>query len=68
MKQQTKNIDDYDVHLKCIICDYDVFTDYDWYIDNYNNDNDGWFNCPSCKNDSLSVIEDYNIFKSIIKK
>ena len=54
-------------HLKCIICDYEVYQDSVWYINNYNEDKDGWFTCPKCSNDSLSVIEDYNVFKTFIK-
>lgn len=50
-------------HLKCIICNYEIFLDSFWYINNYDEDKDGWFRCPVFDNDSLSVIKDYNKFK-----
>jgi len=67
MKTEIKRYGNGLAHLKCIICDYEVYQDSVWYIKNYNEDTDGWFTCPICRNESLSVIEDYNKFKLIFK-
>lgn len=67
MKTKIQRYGNGKAHLKCIICDYEVLQDSVWYINNYDDDKDGWFRCPLCDNDSLSVIEDYDQFKSIFK-
>ena len=54
-------------HMKCILCDYEVYQDSDWYMDHYDDDKDGWFTCPTCGQDGLSVIEDYDRFKMVFK-
>lgn len=66
MKTNVKQHGNGKAHLKCIICDYEVMQDSLWYIKNYDDEKDGWFRCPSCGNDSLSVIEDYIKFKTLI--
>lgn len=67
MQTKIKRYGNGNAHLKCIICDYEVLQYSVWYINNYDEDKDGWFKCPICDNDSLSVIEDYNKFKMFTK-
>lgn len=54
-------------HMKCCNCDYEVLQDSLWYINNYDDDKNGWFTCPKCNKDTFSVIEDYVSFKTYKK-